>query len=71
MSKSKYQMLIQWSEEDACFLVSFPDFGGQKWRTHGSDYREAVANGEEALLSLIMAYQSTGESLPQPTTVYL
>jgi hypothetical protein len=26
--KLKYQMVIQWSEEDNCFLVGFPDFPG-------------------------------------------
>ena len=26
MSISKYQMLIQWSDEDNCYVVSIPDF---------------------------------------------
>jgi antitoxin HicB len=67
MMKLKYQMIIQWSEEDNCFLVGFPDFPGQKWRTHGDTYEEAVANGTEALESLVIAYQATGEALPEPT----
>jgi antitoxin HicB len=67
MSKFKYQMLIQWSVEDNCFLVGFPDFPGQRWRTHGDTYEEAVANGIEALESLIMAYEATNEALPEPT----
>lgn len=67
MSKFKYQMLIQWSVEDNCFLVGFPDFSGQRWRTHGDTYEEAVAKGIEALESLIMAYEATNEPLPQPT----
>ncbi|TBR60760.1 type II toxin-antitoxin system HicB family antitoxin [Mastigocladus laminosus UU774] len=67
MSKFKYQMLIQWSLEDNCFLVGFPDFPGQRWRTHGNTYEEAVANGIEALESLIMAYEATNEPLPEPT----
>ncbi len=67
MMKLKYQMIIQWSEEDKCFLVGFPDFPGQRWRTHGDSYEEAVANGTEALESLVMAYQATGEPLPEPT----
>jgi len=66
MSKFKYQMIIQWSEEDNCFLVGFPDFPGQRWRTHGDTYEEAVTNGIEALESLIMAYEATGEKLPEP-----
>ncbi|WP_414568600.1 type II toxin-antitoxin system HicB family antitoxin [Nostoc sp. CCY 9925] len=66
MSKLKYQMLIQWSEEDNCFLVGFPDFQGQRWRTHGDTYESAVANGIEALESLIIAYEATGDLLPEP-----
>jgi antitoxin HicB len=67
MMKLKYQMIIQWSEEDNCFLVAFPDFPGQKWRTHGDTYEAAVANGTECLESLVIAYQETGEVLPEPT----
>ena len=61
----KYQMVIQWSEEDQSFLVSFPDFPGQQWRTHGNTYTEAAANGLEALESLVIAYEATGDPLPK------
>jgi len=67
MDKLKYQMIIQWSEKDDCFLVGLPDFPGQKWRTHGETYEEAVANGKEALESLIISYEVDGESLPKPS----
>lgn len=67
MSELKYKMVIQWSDEDNCFLVGFPDFPGQTWRTHGDTYESAVVNGTEALESLIMAYETTDEPLPQPT----
>ncbi|QHG15030.1 type II toxin-antitoxin system HicB family antitoxin [Nostoc sp. ATCC 53789] len=67
MSKLKYQMIIQWSDEDDCFLVGFPDFPGQRWRTHGGTYELAVANGIEALESLIIAYEAVGDPLPEPT----
>lgn len=65
----KYQMVIQWSEEDNCFLVGFPDFPGQQWRTHGDTYEEALTNGIEALESLVMAYEASGETLPEPATI--
>jgi antitoxin HicB len=67
--KLRYQMLIQWSEGDDCFLVGFPDFPGQQWRTHGDTYELAVANGIEALESLVMAYEATGEPLPEPASL--
>ena len=60
-------MIIQWSEEDNCFLVGFPDFPGQKWRTHGDTYELAVTNGIEALDSLIIAYETAGDALPEAT----
>jgi antitoxin HicB len=66
MDKLKYRMIIQWSEEDSCFLVALPDFPGSYWRTHGDTYEEAVAQGKEALESLIIAYQADGETLPEP-----
>lgn len=65
----KYQMVIQWSEEDQSFLVGFPDFSGQQWRTHGDTYAEAGANGIEALESLVIAYEATGEPLPEPSVI--
>ncbi len=65
----KYQMVIQWSDEDNCFLVGFPDFPGQKWRTHGDSYATAVAQGIEALESLVLAYEAANEPLPEPSTV--
>ncbi|NEO34334.1 MAG: type II toxin-antitoxin system HicB family antitoxin [Symploca sp. SIO3C6] len=67
MIKLKYQMIIQWSEGDNCLLVGFPYFPGKKWRTHGDTYEEAVKNGTEALESLAIAYQQTGETIPEPT----
>ncbi len=75
MDKLKYQMIIQWSDEDNCFLVALPDFPGQHWRTHGDTYEEAVANGKEracphlALESLIISYEADGEPLPEPTVI--
>lgn len=42
MDKLKYQMVIQWSDEDNCFLVALPDFPGSYWRTHGDTYDEAL-----------------------------
>ncbi len=38
---------------------------------HGDSYEEAVTNGIGALESLVMAYEVTGESLPEPSTVFV
>lgn len=69
VGKLKYRMVIQWSDEDNCFLVGLPDFPGQQWRTHGDTYEEAVAQGAEALESLAIAYEASGEPLPEPSTI--
>jgi antitoxin HicB len=68
-TKIKYEMTIAWSEEDDCYLVGFPDFPGQKWRTHGDTYEAAANNGVEALESLMIAYEASGESLPEPRAI--
>ena len=68
-TKIKYEMTIVWSEEDDCYLVGFPDFPGQKWRTHGDTYETAVHNGVEALESLMIAYEVSCESLPEPRNI--
>lgn len=67
----KYEMTIVWSEEDDCCLVGFPDLPGQKWRTHGDTYETAVNHGVEALESLMIADEASGESLPEPKTIII
>jgi antitoxin HicB len=69
-TKIKDEMTIAWSDEDDCYLVGFPDFPGQKWRTHGDTYETAVINnGVEALESLMIAYEANGEHLPEPRNI--
>lgn len=63
---SKYRMIIAWSDEDQCYLVSLPEFPGHPWRTHGDTYEEAARNGIEVIESLVLAYETTGEPLPMP-----
>jgi predicted RNase H-like HicB family nuclease len=46
-------MVIVWSDEDDCYLVYFPDFPEQKFRTHGDSYEEATKNGQEVLELLL------------------
>ena len=49
MEEIKYRIIIQWSDEDDCFLVALPDFPGQYWRTHGDTYVIAHRNKESVL----------------------
>lgn len=64
----RYSMLIQWSEEDAAFLVTLPDWEGRVFNpvTRGETYEEAVANGRIALEDLVFVTQQSGQPLPEP-----
>ena len=59
--KLRYSLLIQWSNEDQCYIVSLPEFGKYA-RTHGNTYEEAVKNAQEVLELLI----EDNKNLPQP-----
>jgi len=61
----RYSMLIQWSDEDQVYVVTLLEFDGNK--THGDTYEEAARKGQEALESLIEAFQAEGWPLPEPT----
>jgi len=52
----QYSMVIQWSDEDQAYIVTLPEFGGNK--THGDTYAKAAKMGQEALESLIETYES-------------
>lgn len=58
-----YSMLIQWSDEDQAYVVSFPEF--PLAHTHGATYDEAASNGQEVLSLLIETYQAQGRILPE------
>ncbi|MGB3207779.1 MAG: type II toxin-antitoxin system HicB family antitoxin [Crinalium sp.] len=61
-----YTIVIQWSNEDQCYLVHLPEFPSQKFHTHGETYEEALKNAQEVLELLIEEYQQDGKALPQP-----
>lgn len=67
MKHTKYTMLIQWSDEDQCFVVSLPEWG-EFCHTHGDSYEEAVKNGQELLDFLIESALESKEQLPSPQT---
>ena len=61
---SKYCMIIEWSDEDAVYVVTLPDFPNN--RTHGETYEEAAKNGREVLELLIESFESEDRLLPIP-----
>ena len=66
--RSRYSMLIQWSEEDQAYLVTLPEWEGRVFGpvTHGDTYEEAVRNGREAMAALIASAEKHSEPLPRP-----
>ncbi|MEB3279417.1 MAG: type II toxin-antitoxin system HicB family antitoxin [Lyngbya sp.] len=64
--KLHYTIVIQWSNEDRCYLVHLPDFPTQQFHTHGDTYEEALNNAQEVLELLVQEYQEEGKPLPQP-----
>ena len=67
--KLPYIIVIQWSDEDNCYLVHLPDFPFQQFHTHGDTYEEALQNAVEVLELLVEEYQVDGKSLPEPKTL--
>ena len=64
MKKPNYTVVIQWSDEDNCFIASFPEWG-EFCHTHGDTYAEALKNAEEVLELLIESALEEGETLPE------
>jgi antitoxin HicB len=61
----KYTIVIQWSEEDRCFVVFVPEFEDvMQPVTHGDSYEEAIYNAREVLELLIESGESEGKPLP-------
>lgn len=64
MNNSNYTVIIQWSDEDNCFIASLPEWG-EFCHTHGNTYAEALKNAEEVLELLIESALEEGETLPE------
>jgi antitoxin HicB len=61
----RYSMVIEWSDEDAAFVVSLPEWGDLV-HTHGATYEEALQQGKELIEGLIATRQASSEPLPRP-----
>lgn len=60
----KYFMLISWSEDDNCYLVSVPDLPG--CMAHGETKEEALKEIEIAKELWIETAKEDGLSIPEP-----
>jgi predicted RNase H-like HicB family nuclease len=65
MSKGdKYAKLIEWSDEDHCFIGSCPElfYGG----CHGNDAKVVFAELCKIIEETIEVYEREGKTLPEP-----
>lgn len=60
-----YTIMIQWSDEDQCYVVSLPEWG-EFCHTHGNTDEEALKKAHEVLELLIESALKNGEPLPEP-----
>ncbi len=65
MNNYHYTIIIQWSNEDNCYVVSLPEWG-EYCHTHGDTYEEAFNNAQEVLELLIESALNNNEPLPEP-----
>ncbi len=63
----KYTIIIQWSDEDNCFVVFLPEFETvMQPVTHGKTYAEALQNAQDVLELLVESAVEAGQPLPAP-----
>ncbi len=60
-----FAMLIQWSDEDQAYIVSFPEWEHLIGHTDGATYEEAARKGQEMLEALVEMARDEGASIPQ------
>ena len=65
-ASARYAKIVEWSEEDQCFVGSFPGllYGG----CHGDDEQAVFANLCQIVDETIELYQQEGRSLPPATS---
>ncbi len=69
-NKMKYTVVVQWSEEDNCFVVFLPEFEDvMQPCTHGDSYEEAIANAQEVIELLTETYREEGKLIPKQRQV--
>ena len=62
--KSKYEIIIYWSEKDNAYLVEVPELPG--CMADGKTYREALSNIEQIIQEWIDTAKELGRPIPSP-----
>lgn len=61
----QYALVIEWSPEDAAFVVSVPDI--PEIHTHGATREEAAMAGDHVLALWLSARRRSGHTVPSPS----
>ncbi len=64
MTKTKYEVIIYWSEEDQAFIAEVPELAG--CAADGATYQEALAHVEVIIQEWIETARELGRPIPQP-----
>lgn len=62
--KTKYEIIIYWSDEDNCFIAEVPELSGCK--SDGNTYAEALQNVEIIISEWIETAEMIGRTIPKP-----
>ena len=62
--KSKYEIVVYWSEEDGCFLAEVPEL--PKLITDGATRVMALQNAEEMIDAYLKTAREARWSVPEP-----
>ena len=62
--KTKYEIIIYWSNEDNCFIAEVPELSGCK--SDGKTYAEALQNVEIIISEWIETANLIGKDIPKP-----
>ena len=63
----KYTVVLDYSQEDAVYLVNVPAF--PEVHTYGATIEEAASNAKEAIELAMEMYREEGKELPNDPTV--
>jgi predicted RNase H-like HicB family nuclease len=62
--RSRYEIIIYWSEEDKAYLAEVPELPG--CMADGRTYQEALAGAEQIIQEWIETAKELGRPVPQP-----
>jgi len=62
--KTKYEIIIYWSNEGNCFIAEVPELSGCK--SDGKTYAEALQNVEIIISEWIETANLIGKDIPKP-----